>query len=271
MAVAVAVCGFGLSVSSEASSAGPRAMTEARASIVGGGKANFARWQFTVAVIRQGRFSCGGAVISATKVLTAGHCAAGIEPTKLAVIANRLRPSDPRGGEVIGVTAAQIHPGYASRELTDLGVLTLSRPTTASPIAVPGAEEAAALTPRRRRLRVAGWGARHPFGMRLSPVLKRTTERVRGGRRCRRAYGPVFSARTMLCAQGRKLRRLRPIRATACSGDSGGPLVADTPFGPRLVGVVSFGASICGAPGAPTVYSRVGAGTDFIKAALASP
>lgn len=265
------LCALGLTVASVAHPATPkRVKAQARSSIVGGGKANFARWQFTVAIFRRGKFSCGGAVISPTRVLTAGHCAAGIAPTNLTVVANRPNLKNQAVGEVIWVTAAQIHPNYATELLHDIAVLTLSRSTSAPAIAVPSAEEAAILAPPGRLLRVAGWGARNPFGLRLSPFLKRTRERIRGNKRCRRAYGPIFSGRTMICALGRKLKRLRPIRTTACLGDSGGPMVADTPFGPRVIGLVSFGGSICGIPGAPTVYSRVGAGADFIKAAVAS-
>lgn len=49
------------------------------------------------------------------------------------------------------------------------------------------------------------------------------------------------------------------------SGDSGGPLVADTATGPVEVGTVSYGGSLCGLPGAPTVYSRVSASLGFIN------
>lgn len=48
----------------------------------------------------------------------------------------------------------------------------------------------------------------------------------------------------------------------ACSGDSGGPLAQ----GNVVVGIVSWGITPCGSPGAPSVYTRVSAFIDsFIK------
>jgi secreted trypsin-like serine protease len=45
--------------------------------IVGGGKANAAGWQFTVALEQKRRLICTGSLIAPDKVLTAAHCAKG--------------------------------------------------------------------------------------------------------------------------------------------------------------------------------------------------
>ena len=56
---------------------------------------------------------------------------------------------------------------------------------------------------------------------------------------------------------------------SACPGDSGGPLVAATAGGPRLVGIVSFGASnpflLCAEKGFPGVFTRVSAYLSFLQ------
>ena len=74
----------------------------------------------------------------------------------------------------------------------------------------------------------------------------------------------------MVCALGKVIRRYGrrayPYRTTTCTGDSGGPLVAQTPDGPRLVGVTSVGPVPCGV-GAPSIYARVSAGLPFIRRA----
>jgi secreted trypsin-like serine protease len=76
----------------------------------------------------------------------------------------------------------------------------------------------------------------------------------------------------MICARGAKLSNKRfAHRTSPCQGDSGGPLVSDTPSGPRVVGVVSFGPRLCGAPYAPVVYARVSDDIAFISNALATP
>jgi secreted trypsin-like serine protease len=239
----------------------------AGASIVGGGAANPAKWAFAVFLLRDGRFSCGGSVIEPDKVLTAAHCVLGVGPSRLAIVANRVRLKDPGVGEQIQVSEVAVHPDYRRTGKHDLAVLTLAQPTTAPAIVLPTVEEDAAATAPGSELRVGGWGAKNPAGTRLPGFLKRTQEKVLPNQRCLRAYEEFFSPDSMICTLGRRLQRIhrRPaIHATSCSGDSGGPLVAGTPAGPRLVGVVSFGGAVCGIARAPSVYSRVAGGLDFI-------
>lgn len=245
----------------------------AQASIIGGGKADPARWQFMAAVTRRGRLHCGGSVIAPTKVLTAAHCIKSVNPATLSVVVGRRRLADRSSGEVVGVTTAVAHPDFVLSQLHDVGVLTLAHPVSAPPIGLPSAEEGATLGRPGQLMRVAGWGAQNPFRFSLPRDLKRTTERVRSGNRCANAYDRLYSATTMICALGKKMKRFgRPsIHSSACSGDSGGPLVADTPTGPKAVGTVSFGGAFCGLPAAPTVYSRVSDSLDFLAQQLAAP
>ena len=255
---------LGAGLGSSSADAAPRA----RAAIIGGGAANPAQWSFAVAIYRKERLHCGGSVISPTRVLTAAHCILGFDLGSFAVIANRpdLRSGT---GEVIGVASARIHPDFESTGLHDVAVLNLSRPTTAAPIALPSGAEDAATTQLGSLLRVAGWGAQNPLGVRLSAFLRKTTERIRNGRRCLKAYsGDIFDPTLMICALGKRIKHLRrpAIHRSACIGDSGGPLVADTPGGSRQVGIVSFGGPLCGLGGSPTVYARVSASLDFINA-----
>jgi secreted trypsin-like serine protease len=265
--LAVLACAATLSAGLATPAAGA-APPPARASIIGGGPATPAKWPFAVAIFRKGRLHCGGSVISSTRVLTAAHCVLGFSLANLSVIANRFNLRNRFAGEVLGVAAARIHPDYESSGIHDVAVLDLAQPTTVAPVALPTAAEDAATTAPGALLRVAGWGARRPLGRKLSPVLKRATEKTRAPRRCLRAYTrDIFDPAVMICALGRRFRAVkRPrIHTTACVGDSGGPLVADTPSGPRQVGLVSYGGPLCGLAAAPTVYSRVSASLDFIN------
>ena len=58
----------------------------------------------------------------------------------------------------------------------------------------------------------------------------------------------------------------------SCGGDSGGPLVCKSGFsGYIMTGVVSYGPKICGTPGLPGIYTRVGYFLDWINQNLEKP
>jgi secreted trypsin-like serine protease len=267
--IAAGACALALATTLAGSTAAGAEM-RAKSSIIKGSVANPAQWPFATAILRKGRLHCGGSVIASTKILTAAHCVLGFKPSNLTVAVSRPNLQDEGVGEVIPVLGSTIHPDYAINQRHDIAVLTLARPTTATPIALPTIDEAFAATTVGLQLRVAGYGARSPFGFSLSAVLLQTIEQIRSPRRCRRPYREVFSGQAMICALGRRIKKFRfaPVHSTSCSGDSGGPMVADTPTGPKVVGTVSFGSSICGFSGAPTVYSRVSDSLAFIQSTL---
>jgi trypsin len=238
--------------------------------IIGGSVADPAAWPFEAAILRKGRLHCGGSVIAPTKILTAGHCVLGFNLAQFSVVTGRAILSDDATGQTLPVASAAVHPDFANTMRHDVAVLTLAAPTSSPRIALPTAEQAAAATAPGTLLRVAGWGARHPLGGALANALRKTTERVRVNKRCRRAYRSFYSGGAMLCAMGKRLRKYKraPIHSTACSGDSGGPLVADASSGPIVVGTVSFGSPVCGFAASPTVYSRVSDSLPFIQSAL---
>jgi secreted trypsin-like serine protease len=242
----------------------------ARSSIIAGTGADISGFPYMAAVFLKGRMHCGGSVIAPTKVLTAAHCVEGFNPAKMSVITGRSRLSDASTGQVTGVAAAIPHPDYKQTQVHDIGVITLATPVPVQPIGLPTPTDAATLGFPGQFMRVAGWGAKNPFGFNLAKVLKQTLEQIRSDARCRRAYRRLYQATAMICALGDKLRRFgRPwIHSTACSGDSGGPLVADTAEGVKVIGTVSFGGAFCGLASAPTVYARVSDSLDFIRSQL---
>lgn len=249
----------------------------ARASITGGHAANPAAWGFAIALLERGKLACSGSVIAPTKVLTAAHCVR-TDPSQLSVVANRPVLASGAVGEVIGVTAAAVHPDFPLTQRHDLAVLTLARPTTAPAIPLPNPAEPVNSSPVPGNvLAIAGFGRRNPiaFGKPKAGSLFETNVRVRSA--CNR-YGPAFSPTSMICALGRPIGRL-VLNRSACFGDSGGPMVLNSPLGPRLVGVSSYVVSVtggrfkgalCGFRKVPAVWARVVAGLDFIKANLAA-
>jgi trypsin len=244
----------------------------AQASIVGGGKADPGDWTFAVGLREKGvGLFCTGSLVAPDRVLTAAHCMKRAKLRKLRVIAGSPWVSGGLAGESIRVRRIRIDPDYKGRlDRRDVAVLTLARPSSAKPIALPSARESAAATKAGKRVRSAGWGARSPWGFRLSKRLKATSERTYPNRVCQRYYGKAgFDSRSMICVLGAPIPRLQSrfrLRTTSCLGDSGGPLVASTPAGQRLIGVVSAGPLPCGL--GPSIYARVAAELRFIRRAV---
>jgi secreted trypsin-like serine protease len=244
--------------------------------IVGGGKANAAGWQFAVAIEQKRRLICSGSLIGPTEVLTAAHCAKGGKRKQLSVFAGRASIAPKRRLPRIKVTRVLIDPTYNGRKVErDFAVLKLASAPDAQPIALPARPQAKAATRPGRIVRTGGFGTRSVWGFNVARRLKATKERVFAPRICDRLFGKErgFQAATMICALGKRVRRFHsslPFFSTSCSGDSGGPVVANTPGGPRLVGVVSAGPFPCGF-GAPSIYARVSSRIGFIRHAAGLP
>jgi secreted trypsin-like serine protease len=271
-ALVCAAAVVGLIAAGPAAANGPRA----RPSIIGGTVANLQQWGFTVAVLTPTTL-CTGEVISPTRVLTAAHCVGNL-PT-MVVRANST--SAFTGGDVLGISSAAIAPGWAHGFESDLAVLTLKTATTAPPIQLANAAEDAAYTHAGAPLSVAGFGNRNPLlvGKQKVGLLTATDVSVKF---CGLpSWAICDSGRRVGTAVRRLKRRIRrrAVMRAVCLGDSGGPLVANTPEGPRLVGVAEaasgpsskrnpFFSVICGLKGYPSLHTRVLSYLGFLQANL---
>lgn len=236
------------------------AAPKAKPSVAGGAPASLADYGFTVAILQDGKFICSGSIIAPDRILTAAHCVT-VAAQRLAVIAGRTSLGGP-GGEVLPVSGATRHPGSDEPFRNDLAVLALGTPTSQPTIQLATAEEDAATTAFGQTLSVAGFGRRNAFGFGKPKIGRLYAANLFSRPTCNKYRGRFFLAE-MICANGRPFQRVFRLKLmrTACPGDSGGPLVANTPDGPRQVGVVSFGVStpfiLCGEKGFPGVFSRV--------------
>ena len=270
MGLASIVIAISLATTASSAAAGTASKgARAHASIVGGGPANPTDWPFVVTLYRKNRLHCGGSLIAPTKVLTAAHCVEGFNLSTFAVIVGRPDLKNTSTGVTIAVAAGATHPDFAATGMHDMAVLTLAQPTNTTPVTLATQTENDIFTVVGSQLSVAGWGAQNPLGFKLATFLKTTIEQVRNTKKCIRAYSKdIFNPENMICALGQRIPKYKrpPINSSACSGDSGGPLIANTSTGVRQVGIVSYGGAFCGLPAAPTVYTRVTSGLDFIAA-----
>ncbi len=215
----------------------------AAAPVVGGHAATPGEWPDVALVVAPAAL-CSGTLIAPDVVLTAGHC---IETHPFEVIIGTTDFSQP-GGEKIAVKTAVAYPDW--QKAYDVGVLVLAHPAMAAPRAVAGACTVQEHLADGASVRVVGFGLTSASGTGQNTKLHEADLPVTDAA-CTRvdACNPEIAPGGELAAGGRG--------TDSCFGDSGGPLYLATATGPALVGVVSRGEGVAGAPCAGGgVYER---------------
>lgn len=245
--------------------------------IIGGIRANPGDWPWMVALIKADKVPfdgqyCGGTLVHPYWVLTAAHCTEdkqGVvyQPEEIFVVVGRTKLSEIEKGETLQVAEIIRHPDYdnpdpARPPKDDLALLKLQTPSQ-QPI-LKLTDEYAGLTKVGEKGIVMGWGTTNPNGQNYPDDLYQTEVPFVSHELCnsQRSYPDMITGQ-MLCAGYLKGGK------DACVGDSGGPLIVETEFGPKQVGIVSYGEG-CALPNYYGIYTRLESFQNFVTEHICS-
>jgi trypsin len=234
----------------------PVASADMQPMIVGGSRVSIEDYRYTVFLTDPAGYQfCGGALVAATKVVTAAHCMSGRSTANTRVVWDR---EDKYGsaGTVSTVSRIWIHPGYSSSVRgADVSVVTLDTSFPGPYLPIASTYDTALYGPGTQAT-ILGWGATTPGGNSSRYLLKATVP-ITTDAACRAAYGNAYLPSAMVCAG------YQNGGTDSCQGDSGGPLIS----GGKLIGDTSWGRG-CALAGYPGVYGRIATYSDLLTAQL---
>jgi secreted trypsin-like serine protease len=269
----VAFCLVGAAIVVTRLSTSGSSPNEANLLIVGGRNAAPKEfpWQVSLQIVASPTtraLHCGGTLIDALHVITAGHCGVGYAASSLEIVAGAYRLKNTAEGTQQRIKVAKLtrHPNFdINRVKNDISVIQLARPVTfneyVQPLRLPPANAAI----EGQVCTLTGWGNSNPTGDTSQPViipneLQAVDVTVISNSYCKAIFGAQLVDDTKICAHDVKGGK------GPCNGDSGGPFVCTDSAGPFLAGITSFGPETCGSKEGPNVYTRVSSFLDFIEA-----
>lgn len=250
---------------------------KATGSVIGGHNATIAEYPslaFIEGVQATAGYACTGTVVAPRVILTAGHCVEDIEsssivePSLIAVATGVSNLKKIQRTQVSKVERVLAFPDFDPTQLHgDAGLLILTDPVTAPPIALATGADAALYEPGDQ-LTVAGWGIDNRNTGHAPNQLQAATVPIEQASRCKegtRRFYPFFDPSRQVCALDSPRFRI-----TTCHGDSGGPAIATRADGtPVEVGVTSLGDGSCN-PASPAVFTRVDQISSWVQSWIAA-
>ncbi|KAK7070344.1 Tryptase gamma [Halocaridina rubra] len=226
-------------------------------------------WQVALAI--NGKFQCGGSLISDNHVLTASHCVISYRNVPSAIELSLgdwdLRSSGDGQNLKVKVVRVTTHPNYNKHTLqNDVAVLKLDRKVTFNERIRPICLPASNFNLDGHEAIVTGWGRNE--NKKLQPQLHHLRARVLNNTICDQRWTTQgapkgFIVNTMMC--------MDTTNGDSCNADSGGPSIYEYPDGSGQyiqVGIVAFGSGSCTDAHLPGVYMRVTHFTKWIRQQL---
>ncbi|KAL1497129.1 hypothetical protein ABEB36_008137 [Hypothenemus hampei] len=204
---------------------------------------------------------CGGTIISQNWILSAAHCTPLGNTYR--IVAGILLQLDQNvaGQQEIAVTQVINHPGYPGNNVVapdDVSILRLARQlvygVNVQPARIPAANYVASGTAV-----LSGWGITVPGGS-VPNHLQFARLPVVSERECNTILTNFLGSRNPFDIDRNVCSGTVNGGESACSGDSGGPYFQNG----RVVGIVNWVLTPCGARGAPSVYAKTAAYASWI-------
>jgi secreted trypsin-like serine protease len=199
---------------------------------------------------------CGGTLVAANKVLTAGHCEVS---TSDYVVIGRTTVSSTSTGTVTKVKKAVTASNYTTTSggspINDWTVVTLTASVSQTPLPIASSTDTS-LYATGTTVRISGWGTTSSGGSQPG-VLKTATVPITSDAYNTAAYGSDYVASKAFGAG------FAAGGVDTCQGDSGGPVVVSG----KVIGITSWGDG-CADANTPGIYTRVSAYSSAIQAQI---
>ncbi|XP_049802162.1 brachyurin-like isoform X4 [Schistocerca nitens] len=227
--------------------------------IVNGAPASLGQFPYQASVIMDYSYMCGGSLISASVVLTAGHCASGFSTWEVRLGLNSLSIIEPSRVTIV-TRSATVHSEYNPNNLyNDIAVVFLGTNvpinTYIGLVNLPSRSQASNSF-EGQTATVSGWGLNTDNGV-IPDTLQYTTLNVMSNTQCSEYFGgPILDF--TLCGVGSSGQ-------STCNGDSGGALVVGSQGSYTQIAVVSWISGNGCSSGDPAGFTRVTYFLDWIS------